>query len=106
MTNSKPRCPDCRRVITAENHTPALGTEYCDDCFEQAGLENEHQDGYHDEGRYANCPICTPSCVVDRSKPSNTITDVRKGSHAGCYAINAHEKSRAGRAACRAKKTL
>jgi hypothetical protein len=76
----------------------------CDDCYDVAGIENEHVDGAHeadDMGPRDNCPLCTGNAIVDRSKPSNKITTHTKGSHAVCYAAGAHEKTREGRAACR-----
>ncbi|MGD7705488.1 hypothetical protein [Microlunatus sp. Y2014] len=35
--------------------------DVCRTCWEQAGLENSHQDGHHDadrEGANADCPMC------------------------------------------------
>lgn len=101
MTNSKPRrrrCPDCNRVLTAANHTPAMNTDYCDDCFDIAGLENEHYDGMHEEDTDSRCTLCTGQPIADRSKSSNVIVNKTAAtSHADCD----HAKTKAARAICR-----
>lgn len=108
MTTNKPRCADCNRVLNNRNQTidtaPRVsGLTMCDDCYDIAGLENEHQDGVHDadqEGPHADCPMCG-NAIKDRSKPSNDVKAHAKMSHADCYANGTHEKTREGRAACR-----
>jgi hypothetical protein len=34
------------------------GVDLCADCYTEAGLENEHQDGMHDDNRDPHCPMC------------------------------------------------
>lgn len=34
------------------------GTGLCGPCYDEAGLENEHADGHHDEAPHADCPDC------------------------------------------------
>lgn len=108
--NNRRRCTDCSRVLTSSNRVKhSMGyDDICNDCYEIAGIENDHQDGRHetdDEGPHADCPMCGNE-IADRSKPSNVVKAHTSRSHADCYAINAHEATKAGRAACRANKTL
>jgi hypothetical protein len=35
-------------------------TNVCTDCYDVAGIENEHQDGYHADQPAADCPMCKP----------------------------------------------
>lgn len=63
-------CPICNEAkITRGDLAEAKMNDWngCRFCFEEAGLENEHQDGYHDAdndvydenyGPNANCPMC------------------------------------------------
>lgn len=116
MTNSKPRprCIDCNVQVNSSNRTldahNGPTAPLCDKCYDIAGLENEHQDGQHDaDGEYgpdSRCPMCTGVAIADASREGHAGTTVKRGSHAGCYKINAHEATKTGRAACRAKKTL
>jgi hypothetical protein len=47
--------------------------------------------------------MCDPNARADRSKAAKPrITPHVKQSHAACYAAGAHDKSREGRAGCRA----
>lgn len=34
------------------------GVNLCADCYTEAGLENEHQDGYHNDKSNPDCPMC------------------------------------------------
>lgn len=34
------------------------GCDLCVSCYDAAGLENEHSDGYHDDTPDPNCPDC------------------------------------------------
>lgn len=116
MTNNSPRrrnvrtCADCHKQLNRSNCTYSLmNSDTCDACFDIAGIENEHQDGYHEadqEGPNARCPMCTGVAIADASREGHAGTTVARGSHADCYKINAHAATKAGRAACRAKKTL
>jgi hypothetical protein len=49
-------CEHQRRVD--EWSIDSLGTELCERCYEEAGLENEHQDGYHEDAPHPDCPDC------------------------------------------------
>jgi hypothetical protein len=41
------------------------GTGLCFPCYEEAGFENEHQDGYHDDAPVpADCPMCREAAPV------------------------------------------
>ena len=36
------------------------GNSVCASCFDEAGIENEHSDGYHDEAPEPQCVQCFP----------------------------------------------
>lgn len=99
-------CIDCNVQLNRSNCTASLNADdMCDRCFEMAGYENDHQDGWHDadnEGPNAHCPMCDESLRKDRSRKGHAGTTVARGSHAECYAAKAHPATKAARAACRA----
>lgn len=47
-------CADCKQDFNA---TAFDGNALCPSCFDDAGMENEHNDGYHDEPN-ADCKLC------------------------------------------------
>jgi hypothetical protein len=50
-------CPmGCGRKLDPTN-SDAMGVDLCPPCYDEAGLENEHSDGYHDQP-VADCPAC------------------------------------------------
>jgi len=52
-------CPmACGRKLDPANKD-AMGVDLCPTCYDEAGLENEHSDGYHDKPNPA-CPGCQP----------------------------------------------
>ena len=55
-------CTKVTRDVSGEG-----STELCAECFDEAGLENEHFDGYHDadqEGPNDHCPHCQDSSCI------------------------------------------
>jgi hypothetical protein len=34
------------------------GCDLCQGCYDAAGLENEHADGYHQDEPHPSCPAC------------------------------------------------
>jgi hypothetical protein len=101
---TKTRCHDCNVQLNSSN--AKLDTSrinrMCDRCYDMAGLENEHQDGYHEDQAVADCLMCNPDARGDRSRKGHEGTAPKtQGSHADCYAKGAHEATKAGRAACR-----
>jgi hypothetical protein len=50
-------CKACGKR-TRETGECESGVELCRDCYEDAGYENEHQDGYHDDEPNPSCPWC------------------------------------------------
>lgn len=102
----------CGRRLTPANRADlkrGAGTDYryvCIHCYDEAGLENEHQDGAHDTEPNEACPMCSPdSWTNDDDEDAHLVTKTGKPrsvrSHAECYALGIHEKSREGRQACR-----
>jgi hypothetical protein len=52
-------CYSCeRRKLISEWDRDSNGVDLCMVCYEEAGLENEHQDGHHTE-LVPGCPMCT-----------------------------------------------
>lgn len=51
-------CPmKCGRKLDPANKD-AMGVDLCPTCYDEAGLENEHSDGYHEEEPDPDCPDC------------------------------------------------
>lgn len=48
----------CCGKRTRETGEGESGCELCLKCFNEAGIENEHLDGYHDEEPRKDCPDC------------------------------------------------
>jgi hypothetical protein len=51
-------CISCGKR-TRHTGEQALGSELCPICWDDAGIENEHSDGFHDEQPDPNCPLCS-----------------------------------------------
>lgn len=49
-------CDECKQVLPAPDFD---GNGCCPSCWEEAGFENEHSDGYHEQARQAGCPLCS-----------------------------------------------
>lgn len=77
-------CPMCEVTkITKDDieESKMSGFDGCRICFEESGLENEHQDGYHSEdSNSANsaCPMC-PNYVNPRSEARPALNGCRCG---------------------------
>lgn len=50
------KCANCGTKVAKRDW--ANQAELCAGCYHEAGLENEHQDGYHEEQSEADCPMC------------------------------------------------
>ena len=63
-------CTVCEQLIrntkAERENRQHNGTELCAQCFHEAGLENEHQDGLHDEQANDECPMCREVPVCPR----------------------------------------
>lgn len=112
-TNPKPNnaCHTCDRRLTPANRADLkrdAGSDYrymCTHCYDEAGLENEHADGYHDDALNTECPVCNDQAVEEIAEEAAITTKAGKPrsvrSHAECYAQGIHAKSREGRQDCR-----
>lgn len=58
--------------------------EGCAICFEEAGIENEHQDGNHTEAGDSACPMC-PNYVNPRGEKADKVAKLN-GCRCGCGA--------------------
>jgi hypothetical protein len=57
-------CQFCGVLSWASRQDDTANRAMCQGCCGAAGLENEHQDGYHEAGRNgydATCPTCNPA---------------------------------------------
>lgn len=94
-TNRKPaNCTDCNRKLTSA--TRSDNEVLCTKCYELAALENDHQDGYHDDAPDADCLMCDPNARAQVNGHTNGKPKSHT-SHADCD----HDKTKAARAACR-----
>ncbi len=112
MTTTKlpTTCTGCDTKLTKKNRTSAnLGTlpgtfdDMCLTCYEEAGVENEHADGHHDDTPAANCPECNVDAAIEVNEEIELInppaaTGRKNFNHANCV----HPRTPKGRAACRA----
>ena len=55
-TNQPVKCKACGKLTTQD--VDGAGLSLCRRCYEEAGLENEHQDGLHDAAPVKGCPAC------------------------------------------------
>ncbi len=51
------KCVTCGKLTTYEINDVGA---HCKDCWDLAGMENEHLDGYHKAGDEDECPLCHP----------------------------------------------
>lgn len=63
-------CVECGQRRQKANIDPSTGL--CPDCYEQAGLENEHQDAMHEGQPDPKCKMCQDS--NDEAAPQATAT--------------------------------
>lgn len=77
------KCPLCGKVTTNyEQSTMALAPDgrtkicVCVPCYELAGIENEHADGYHKDAPCAECPECNDEAPVYNA--ANTATKAKR----------------------------
>jgi hypothetical protein len=104
-------CHTCDRRLTPANRADikrGAGADYrymCTHCYDESGLENEHADGYHDDEPNTACPACDAEAAAEVTEEAAIVTKAGNPrsarSHAECYAMGIHEKSREGRQACR-----
>lgn len=43
---------------TRETGSSESNVELCIDCYDDAGMENEHDDGHHDDNPHSDCRWC------------------------------------------------
>lgn len=51
-------CYSCEHNHLDPDQPDAFRLELCQSCYDAAGLENEHADGYHDTGPVDGCADC------------------------------------------------
>lgn len=49
---------ECCGKRTRETGSCESNVGLCLTCYDEAGLENEHEDGHHDAEPHADCPYC------------------------------------------------
>lgn len=50
------RCRSCGRNVNPQDWMSQA--ELCEPCYDEAGLENSHQDGEHEGQPHEDCPMC------------------------------------------------
>lgn len=53
------------RMTDAYKREVGIGLDLCRDCFDEAGRENEHHDGYHEDGCPTDCPYAKEAARVN-----------------------------------------
>lgn len=97
-TTRKPtNCTDCNKSPRG-NRSPEHD-DLCVRCFDLAALENEHQDGGHDDEANADCPMCDPDARKQHTAKAGH-TNGKPLSHTS-HAGHDHPATKAARAACR-----
>lgn len=66
-------CEVCK-IAKVNRKTQGSDSTMCTVCFEEAGIENEHQDGEHEAGTHFGCPMCFP---VEVPEGPRTTTSYR-----------------------------
>lgn len=102
MTNT--RCHTCPKRLTSRNATLDTSTinRLCNDCYDYAGWENSHNDDDHTpDDADPGCPVCIKEFnmgdVIVHILHTSEDTGRKNRSHTACD----HERTPAGRAACR-----
>lgn len=67
-------CPGCGKETTGVE-----GTKLCRQCFNESELENEHQDGYHDDSPHPDCPLCKEEASM---RPNARVTSLSSSGYA------------------------
>jgi hypothetical protein len=52
-------CRVCGKLTTGP--VGIIGIDLCVPCYDAAGIENEHYDGYHTHTPHPDCPLCMNS---------------------------------------------
>lgn len=101
----------CDRRLTPANRADlkrGAGEDFryvCVTCYDQSGLENEHEDGGHEDTPNNDCPTCNEQAAAEVDEDAHLVTKAGKlrsaRSHAECYALDIHPKTREGRQDCR-----
>lgn len=53
------KCTQCERDLPVSAYDrDSHGCDLCTSCYEDAGMENAHADGYHDDAPDPDCPAC------------------------------------------------
>lgn len=57
-------CRSCKHQTRFVGDRTAADLELCRPCYDEAGIENEHADGYHAKEKSADCHQCFPGKVL------------------------------------------
>lgn len=100
-TNRKPAtCTDCGKSLRSNRSD---NDDLCIRCYDLAALENDHQDGNHEDGDEPDCLMCFPDARTQHTAKAGHTNGIAKTntSHAG----HDHPATKAARAACRKART-
>lgn len=94
-TFNQPReCMSCGKMF-ADNASRDNTDQTCGDCYEIAGIENAHQDGYHKDAPDADCPMC-------QDEPEAAVTEQPLHIHCDEHIKRLEDENEKLRAALRA----
>lgn len=75
-------CVVCK-IAKINAKTQGADSTMCTTCFDEGGIENEHQDGVHEAGTHFGCPMCFPVTVPEGPRTTTSyrfmVAALRKG---------------------------
>jgi hypothetical protein len=96
-TTRKPtNCTDCNKSLRSNRSD---NDDLCVRCYDLAALENDHQDGHHEDEAVADCLMCDPNARTQHTAKAGH-TNGKPLSHTS-HAGHDHPATKAARAACR-----
>lgn len=88
-------CATCGKRMNKINRSEE-NPELCKKCLEKAGIENAHQDGYHNDEADPNCADCNVEIQAEKVKEEKVLKQPHF-SHKNCD----HPRTPKDRAICR-----
>jgi hypothetical protein len=92
-------CEFCGVLSWAARQDETANRAMCQACYDSAGYENEHQDGYHNDRYEPKCPTCNPA-----GEERRLAAAAKRVASYGAAAAKRAEKAQTREAAAAAKK--
>ena len=67
------KCADCGKPTAFADLGDSNDFPYCRTCWDRVGLENEHNDGGHDDERHPDCPLCICAELEEEEDPMSEL---------------------------------